>query len=635
MKRAIAVAALLGCTSRGANQPATGSPAARSTPLPRQCGPVDPDAPEQIVCPRGWSACLAPSSVLGTNPWQTTPLRRVGLGGPTVVWRDVDQDGVRDGEARHQYDQRGNVTSVWIDRNGNGIPEFEARYTYDARGLMTEAWSDDYYDEQGPLRRRYEYDAAGWLTAHEERFGDDAPHVDARYRYDVEGRMRSSSTGPKNETTFEYDAAGNLVREASKTWQKRYAYDAQRRVIRVWTDANPGPIQHEERRSYDAAGRLAQSATSSGGGKVTRHNLEYDAAGRMTRAWSDTDGDGRADAETRTTYDAAGRKLAVHEDRDGDGTADVSHGTDYIADGRPARRWRDTNGDGRPDHETVSTYNAEGQLVSEVTFENRKPTAEVHWEYKDGKPVRWWNPHHPTVGARFTYDAAGNVIAQVETTGGATHYEYDVAALAALRAAAPPQCLAASAPFEHPAQRAIALDPQRVGPGWLEVRAPAPNPAVVAKAPALPALDAQGYAPSATLAAEYAAFVGALETQAFAGRSWKHVPIHAVAAGTKARHVRGLRVAKSVRPCGDPTRYMIDPRGTVFVPVVAHDCKQRVVIKLRGSLGASGCGQEPPPVDLYAEVPDGARFEAAPRAVPVGIPVCFDFRPDEGFVRPP
>ncbi|MDQ3333851.1 MAG: hypothetical protein M4D80_01595 [Myxococcota bacterium] len=555
------------------------------------------------------------------------------------MWRDLDQDGVRDGEARYRYDHRGNVTWVWLDRNGNGIPEHEARYTYDARGLLTEAWSDHFYDEEGPLRRRYKYSAAGWLTSAEEAFGDAAPHSKATYRYDAAGRIRTSSTAdPKSAMHYEYDAAGNRIREWNATWQKHYRYDAQQRVIRVWTDANPGPIQHEERRTYDAAGRLAQIATSSAGGALTSWNMEYDAADRLTRSWSDADGDGRPESETRTTYDAAGRILAVHEDRDGNGAPDVSHGTDYTADGRPARRWRDTDGDGRPNQETTSSYDKDGYLIAEVTFENRRPSAELRWEYKDGKPVRWWNPLRPTVGARYTYDASGNLVAQIGAEG-ATHYEYDVAAQTALRDTAPAQCLAASAPHDHPAQRAIALDPQRAGAGWLEVHKAAPGPIVVPRAPALPTLDADGYLspdPSAgsALAGEYKRFISSLREKAFADRGWSHVAVHAVPAGTRSRYIRGIRVAKSERRCGDPTPYMVDRRGTVFVPTVVLDCKRRVAVKIHGSIGVSGCGREPPPVDLYAEVPDNARFETTPRSVSIGVPVCMEFRPDEGFEKP-
>jgi YD repeat-containing protein len=557
---------------------------------------------------------------------------------PTVVWRDLDQDGVRDGEARYRYDHRGNVTTVWVDSNANGIPEFEARYTYDARGLLTEAWSDHYYDEQGPSRARYKYSQAGWLTDGEEAVGDAAPHRKVKYRYDAAGRIRSSSTGDaKSEIHYEHDAAGNLVREWSAKWQKRYTYDAQHRVTRVWTDANPGPVQHEERRTYDAAGRLVQTASGSGG-KLAHGHFEYDAAGRQIRVWSDLDGDGSPESDTRTTYDASGRTLAVHEDRDGNGKPDVSHGTDYNADGLPTRRWRDTDGDGRPNQETVSTYDQDGHLIAEVTFENRRPSGEVRWEYKDGKAVRWWNPLHTNVGARYTYDAAGNVAVQIEATTGATHYEYDVAALAALHKTAPAQCTAASAPYDHPTQRALALDPQRAGPGWLQVHKAAPGPIAAPKAPALPTLDAAGYLTSSephALVDEYERYVDALREQAFADRGWKHVAIHRVKAGARSRYIRGVRVAKAVRECGEPSQYMIDRDRKVFEPNPAVRCNRQIVVKVRGTIAAGGCGTEPPAVDLYAEVADGARAETGTRPLPITIPVCLEFRPDGGFSHPP
>ncbi len=190
---------------------ATATTAPAVTVLPRQCGPVDAEQPERIVCPRGWNVCMV------ANPDGSSTLRQPGFVSPlpTVVWRDVNQDGVRDGEARYSYNSFGQVLTAWVDNDGNGLPEFEARNTYDTRGLLTDAWSDSYYDEQPPLQRRYTYSGAGWLTSAQEKSGEGAPHVNATYQYDAQGRMQPVKTGAgaaNSEMHTTRNAAGNVTR---------------------------------------------------------------------------------------------------------------------------------------------------------------------------------------------------------------------------------------------------------------------------------------------------------------------------------------------------------------------------------------------------------------------------------------
>ncbi|MBP6841241.1 MAG: hypothetical protein KA190_28340, partial [Kofleriaceae bacterium] len=170
----------------GAGPRATGPvvPAAR-------CGPAQPDVP---TCPRGWGACVV------TEPGRPVRLHQPGLRSPlaTVVWQDLDGDGVRDVEQRYQHDARGNVTRVWVDGNGNGLPEHEGRASFDGRGLLVERWEDHAFDGSAPRVAAYAYDTGGRLLAGRE----------------VVGQTRVT------EERHEYDGQGHLVRRG----ETRYAY---------------------------------------------------------------------------------------------------------------------------------------------------------------------------------------------------------------------------------------------------------------------------------------------------------------------------------------------------------------------------------------------------------------------------
>jgi hypothetical protein len=78
----------------------------------------------------------------------------------------------------------------------------------------------------------------------------------------------------------------------------------------------------------------------------------------------------------------------------------------------------------------------------------------------------------------------------------------------------------------------------------------------------------------------------------------------------------------------------VDQRNEVFTPNVDIKCQHAAVVKLAGSLARDGCGTQPQAMDLYAEVLDGAKLGSA-RSVPITVPLCLAFAPDEGFSDPP
>lgn len=610
-------------------------PSATATSLPRQCGRVAADEPAQVRCPRGWAVCKTKATD------GTESLFGVGFisAMPSRVWHDANRDGVPDNEARYTYDRFGHVLTVWLDRNGDGVVEFEARNSFDARGLLIETWSDEYYDGYPEFRQRYRYNPAGWLIHQEEQRGD---HIEKRdYKYDAAGELLPSGA---DNLQFTLNAAGNVVREWRKGWQKQYVYDAQQRVVHAWVDGNPGPVQYDEQNVYDAAGNVIKKTTVAGPGSSPEiWNVEYDAAGRITRSWSDTNADGKPESETRTTFDAAGRLLVQVEDRDGDGKPNVVHGTDYNAAGQPTRVWLDGDGDGKNDTETLNTYDGDGLLIRQRRVENGRETSDIRKEYAKGKLVHWWLAADPTAGERMQYDAAGNLVV-ADKRNGLLHFEYDAAAKAELTKAAPAQC-SASAPARGPAEIAMALDPQariayvdEYSPG--KVGAPPPPKSKPIVAPKPPKRDAAGFAvgdEGSAFAAAFEAYLTALREQTYAAQGWKPVGLHEVDVATKAANMRGLLVEKRVRRCGPRSVYMIDRNHQVFVPSLAITCRRTVAIKIHGSApGATyGCGREPPPKDVYAEVPADAKLLPAAPVVPLVVPVCFDIQADRGPPPPP
>ncbi len=629
------VVAATTAVATGAANPPTATVSSTTTALPRQCGPVNPDEPTRTVCPRGWSVCLTAKSN------GSTALAGAGYGElmPTRIWHDANRDGVADREARYTYDQFGNVLTVWLDEFGNGIVNFEARNTYDARGLLVARWSDNYYDSSPSVGERYRYNADGWLVHKESLYGDQVQNQQD-FTYAAAGSLPLAKD--PDGTQYAYNAAGKVVREWRKSWKKEYTYDAQQRVVHILTEGTPGPVQYEEHNVYDAAGNVIKQTTSTGPGSKTRtEHKEYDVANRVTRRWDDYNDDGKPESDKRTTYNLQGEILSQREDRDGNGKIDFAFGREFNASGQLTRAWLDTNGDGKNESDMFAKYDTQGNKVQQRTLEQGRMTADVRWEYANGKLVRWWMPTRPTEGSRLQYDAAGNRIVEDNGPRGVIHYEYDLAASAAINARAPAACTAASWPDGAPERVAMQRDPQPVGIGLSRDMPTTEFLLVAAKpitAPALPKLDRQGFvvgADGSSIAAGYNGYIAALIENEYVARGWRRVPLHSIGSATPGQLVRGLLVEKNAKQCGKPATYLTDGQSNVFRANVGVSCSRTVVVKIHGSLPTDGCGREPPPTNLYAEVPDGAKLQQPAPAAAITVPVCWKLQPDQGFAGPP
>ena len=153
--------------------------------------------------------------------------------------------------------------TAW-SRTIDGQPEQSARYTRDQIGRIVHEHHGDGRD------LHYSYDPAGQLVAIED--GENT----IRFGYDAAGRLVSEST-PAGARTFTYDAAGQLLTVESPAGEVRYEWDACGRRI-----AETGPTGARRFR-WNASGQLDRITSTAAGRTESRHDLIYDALGRLAR----------------------------------------------------------------------------------------------------------------------------------------------------------------------------------------------------------------------------------------------------------------------------------------------------------------------------------------------------------------
>ncbi|MCE0456783.1 DUF6531 domain-containing protein [Curtobacterium flaccumfaciens] len=193
-------------------------------------------------------------------------------GDQSVAW-EYDADGNRTARVdpngtrtTYRRDAVGRV--VKVDRDGTAAGAF----TYDASGRIVQAATGD-------LVQSWSYEG-GALFAHTSTTLDGA--TSTRIERDADARI-TAVDGPSGAVSYEYDAAGQLVRAGDSTW----AYDDGGRLV----VESVGDV--ETRHEYDAAGQLVATTTEAG-----RTEYVHDGLGRRIRrtaadgstteyAWSD------------------------------------------------------------------------------------------------------------------------------------------------------------------------------------------------------------------------------------------------------------------------------------------------------------------------------------------------------------
>ncbi|WDQ16485.1 FG-GAP-like repeat-containing protein [Rhodopirellula sp. P2] len=164
------------------------------------------------------------------------------------------------------YTPDSDIESVVLLRADSEV-EFSWEYSYDSFGRLSMISTSD------GAQRTFHYSDDGFLIA--ERTFDASGMHEVAYDYDSFGnriRMVDSKLG---ETVYEYNLAGQLVREAFEGAEVRYTYDANGNLIKKSSLAET--VTYE----WDVSGRLTSITTVDGDGtKVTEYI--YDAFGKRT-----------------------------------------------------------------------------------------------------------------------------------------------------------------------------------------------------------------------------------------------------------------------------------------------------------------------------------------------------------------
>lgn len=367
----------------------------------------------------------------------------------TMTWRhdgrgrriSVEQDGLR---WYYRYDDDvetyGQPSAMVWNWNGQGDPEHSSeawliRYAYDALGQLVSS------EDPAGGTTHYGYDEAGRVVSITDALGRTRTIT-----YDAVGRIVTQVDALGGETQYTYDANGNLIvltDAAGSAWS--YTYDYAGRITRVadplgrgttYTWGNEGELLARTdargdtaRISNDALGRPL--ILTYPGGQTWR--ITYDAADRVTSL----SGQGWTRALQR---DAAGRVLLVADLRAGRSIW-VSYrynGEGLVEEMRTSEGERTTYEYGSlgelkrvsgPLGETEYTYETARQLAPMRTGVRTGPLRTTLSYDARGRVTQMRQSQQGSREGvdrttRYTYDAAGNVLA-IETPEGTRSYAYD------------------------------------------------------------------------------------------------------------------------------------------------------------------------------------------------------------------
>jgi len=216
---------------------------------------------------KGTSTLLGADSAGRLVPRSATHTTYDVLGRPLVI----ELDGTM--TATNTYDPR--TLKLATKHLGNGL---SYRYAYDDQGQLEKL---DVFNREGVLRESltYDWDDNGLLNrrvlqkpAKAPRVGLDS--VELNYDYDKLGRLASvtSPQDPKQNRSYRYDGAGNLVENRSDDRWIKMEYDsANQLVTKTENEGGDKATPETTRFAYDAAGRMMSEMQ---GGQMER-NFTY------------------------------------------------------------------------------------------------------------------------------------------------------------------------------------------------------------------------------------------------------------------------------------------------------------------------------------------------------------------------
>lgn len=284
-------------------------------------------------------------------------LTNVSVGGETTAYSYTSLGQLSSatnatGTVSFTYDALGRVTSE--SNNGQTIT-----YTYNSESELSS------YSVFGQTWN-YSYDQRGLLTQIA------APQGNFDFQYDQLGRRTSLAMPNGSQTTYGFDAAGQLItQQHSGIFNALYQYQ------------------------YDNAGRMTAWS-----GDGTPKSYEYDAISRLTRA-IDSFGD------TTYSYDALGNhtnNAQIHDEANRL-LEDAENSYTYDANGNLTQKQDKTTG-----ARTVYTWNRQGQLIKLEQFADGVTTiASSTTTYAYGPLGRRWERIKDGVTERFVYSGQDRI----------------------------------------------------------------------------------------------------------------------------------------------------------------------------------------------------------------------------------
>ncbi len=314
------------------------------------------------------------------NPTEWTNRRGAAVGYTYDDLGRLTRKDYQDGShVEFTYDNHGNVVTA-TDPTGTTTLDYDSttdrlqritypgdrwlEFTYDTVGRRTSS-----LDQLGH-RLDYHYDAVGRL----ERITDTAGAQIVRYHYDVAGRLEHKDLDNGVYTTYQYDAAGQLLQ------LDNYAPD----------DSELSHFHY----TYDMLGRRTSMDTHYG-----LWTYEYDDIGQLTHAVLDSTDPQIPDQDITYVYDALGNRIST------------------IVNGKTAEYTTNNMNQYTQVGDITYEFDADGNLVREIS-----PEGTTTYTYDDEN--RLIAVSSPEGDWDYVYDAFGNRVAATEN-GQTTQYVID------------------------------------------------------------------------------------------------------------------------------------------------------------------------------------------------------------------